>query len=595
MKNSVYKNGETILRVLEVRGNQCLVIDCQKQTMPYWSVREEIEGLEKTNIELKSMELGEEEKRVMHQRFTIISSILPVIAEERKRSREIQRVSEEYHVSKQTVRKYLCSYLAYQNIEILAPKKEKKAKELTQDEKNMRWALNKFFYTTEKNTLKTAYILMLKEKYCNPERKLEEKYPTFYQFRYFYRKTKNMQNFYISRDGLKAYQRNNRPCVGDGVQEFAATIGTGMLDATVCDIYLVDESGDIVGRPILTACVDTYSSLCCGYSLSWEGGVYSLRNLMLNVMADKQEHCRKFGITIEKETWDCGKMLGKFVTDMGTEYTSETFSQLAELGITITNLPPYRPELKGPVEKFFDLIQGYYKPYLKGKGLIEPDYRERGVHDYRKDACLTMDDFENIVLYCILFYNAQRILENFQYTEEMLEKKIKPYANEIWNYGQGQSGANLIEVTEEQLVLTLLPRTTGKFSRYGLKVNTMRYHHDNYAEKYLRGTAVTVAYNPEDVSYVWVLENGNYVRFTLIESRYKGKDLTGVQEMQDSQGELIGKEKEQKIQAEIDLANHIQVIVSHKEQSNGKIRNIRQNRKREQEKRHKDFAKGVLM
>lgn len=50
MKNSVYKNGETILRVLEVRGNPCLVIDCQKQTMPYWSVREEIEGLEKTNF-----------------------------------------------------------------------------------------------------------------------------------------------------------------------------------------------------------------------------------------------------------------------------------------------------------------------------------------------------------------------------------------------------------------------------------------------------------------------------------------------------------------------------------------------------------------
>ena len=280
---------------------------------------------------------------------------------------------------------------------------------------------------------------------------------------------------------------------------------------------------------------------------------------------------------------------------MGTEYTSETFSQLAELGITITNLPPYRPELKGPVEKFFDLIQGYYKPYLKGKGLIEPDYRERGVHDYRKDACLTMDDFEKIVLHCILFYNSQRILENFQYTEEMLNQGIKPYANRIWNYGQGQSGANLIEVTEEQLVLTLLPRTTGRFSRYGLKVNTMRYHHDNYAEKYLRGTEVTVAYNPEDVSYVWILENGNYVRFTLIESRYKGKDLTAVQEMQDSQSKLTGKEKEQKIQAEIDLANHIQVIVSHKEQSNGKIRNIRQNRKREQEKWHKDFAKGVLM
>ncbi len=222
----------------------------------------------------------------------------------------------------------------------------------------MRWALNKFFYTTEKNTLKTAYTLMLKHKYCDSKGKLAGEYPSFYQFRYFYRKTRNMQNYYISRDGLKSYQRNNRPCTGDGVQEFANTIGVGMLDATICDIYLVDETGDIVGRPILTACIDAYSSLCCGYSLSWEGGVYSLRNLMLNVITDKKEHCRKFGITITEDKWPSRQMLGKLVTDMGTEYTSDTFSQLAELGVTITNLLPYRPELKGPVEKFFDLLQG---------------------------------------------------------------------------------------------------------------------------------------------------------------------------------------------------------------------------------------------
>ena len=75
---------------------------------------------------------------------------------------------------------------------------------------------------------------------------------------------------------------------------------------------------------------------------------------------------------------------------MGTEYTSENFGQITELGVTIQNLPAYRPELKGQVEKFFDLIQSEYKKHLKGRGVIEPDYRERGAHDYRKDACLTM-------------------------------------------------------------------------------------------------------------------------------------------------------------------------------------------------------------
>ena len=126
-----------------------------------------------------------------------------------------------------------------------------------------------------------------------------------------------------------------------------------MLDATILDIYLINEAGGIVGRPILTACVDAYSGLCCGYSLSWEGGVYSLRNLMLNVIADKVEHCRAFGIAINRQDWDCDKLSGK-------------------------------------VEKFFDCIQGYYRNQLKGKGVVEPDFQERGVHDYRKDACLTV-------------------------------------------------------------------------------------------------------------------------------------------------------------------------------------------------------------
>lgn len=303
---------------------------------------------------------------------------------------------------------------------------------------------------------------------------------------------------------------------------------------------------------------------------------------MLNVIADKKAHCEKFGIVIEDNIWPSKQMLGKLVTDMGTEYLSETFGQLTELGITITNLPPYRPELKGPVEKIFDLLQGYYKPYLKGKGLIEPDYQERGVHDYRKDACLTIDDFEKIVLHCIIFYNSQRILENFQYTEEMLRRKIKPYANEIWNHGLEQAGSNLIKIGKEQLIMTLLPRTIGKFSRYGLKVNKMRYHHENYVEKYLAEQSVTVAYNPDDVSFVWVLENGKYIRFELIESRFRGKDLDKVQQMKDLQNSLKSDARDKKLQAEIDLANHIQTIAGGKSFGNKSIKNIRETRKKEQ-------------
>jgi len=313
-------------------------------------------------------------------------------------------------------------------MDALVSVKKSDRNELTQDEKNMRWGLNKFFYTQHKNSLNTAYTLMLQAKYCDAQGQLVAEYPSFNQFRYFYRKNKKMQQFYISRDGLKHYQRNNRPLLGDGVQQFAPAVGVGMLDSTICDIYLVDDGGKLIGRPVMTSCIDAFSGLCMGYSLGWEGGTYSLRGLMLNVIANKQDWCGTHGIFIDDSEWDACQIPGVLVTDMGSEYKGDTFSQVAELGVKVVNLPPYRPELKGMVEKFFDVIQTTYKKHLKGKGVIEPDYQERGAHDYRKDACLTLREFEQIILHCIVYYNCRRVID-FPFTEEMLADGVKPYAN----------------------------------------------------------------------------------------------------------------------------------------------------------------------
>ena len=596
-KYDLFRFGESIVRVLEMKQDKILAIDCIKQTMPVWIESSRLDS----NIEYLPEELADitdincldsDQRKIMYKRYTMIAPILPFIADDKMRSRLICSIASEYKISKQTIRNYLCLYLAYMNITVLAPKQQQNDRQLTQDEKNMRWALNKFFYTTNKHSLMTAYTMMLKEKYCDSMGNLTNTYPSFYQFRYFYRKTKKMQNFYISRDGLKSYQRNNRPLTGDGVQEYAPAIGIGMLDATVCDIYLINDAGHLVGRPILTACIDAYSSLCCGYSLSWEGGVYSLRGLMLNIITDKVTWCNQFGISIQREDWDCNMLPATFVTDMGSEYKSENFEQISELGVKVINLPSYRPELKGVVEKFFDLIQGLYKKSLKGKGIIMPDYQERGAHDYRKDACLTMRDFEKIVLHCIIYYNSRRVIENFPYTESMLAMNIKPYASCIWNWSKSQMGATLINIDSETLILTLLPRTTGKFSRMGLKVNNLRYHCEGFTEQYLSGGTVTVAYNPENVTSVWVMEDGKYTEFTVIESRFQSKDLLSVQKIQTIHKAITRDAVRDNLQAQIDLAQHIEAIaVGINSHNDVNMKDIRSTRKREQTKHHRDYMK----
>lgn len=534
-------------------------------------------------------DLTPEQRKVMHERFTLIAPVLPFIHKEAHRSGMIAQVAELNGVSKQTVRKYLCLYLAYQRIEVLAPPAHQKKREPTLDEKNFRWALNKFYYTQRKHSLPTAYNLMLQHKYTDAAGQLLPDYPPFHRFKYFYQRHRSTQTQLISREGKSAYQRNTRPLLGT-VQDFAPAVGTAMLDSTILDIYLVNEAGQLVGRPILTLAVDGHCSLILGYHLSWEGGVYSLQQLMHNVVADKIQWCQKYGITITLEDWPCSGFLpGVLVTDKGKEYIGATFEQITELGIRMINLPPYRPELKGIVEHAFSLIQDYYKPHLKGKGVIEPDFQEkRGGHDYRKDACLTMDDFERILLRCILYYNRSRLLGEQVLSKEMIVDGVQPTANSVWLWSCTQPGANLIPMDEELLRLTLLPRTEGKFTRRGLVVHKQRYRHceGKFTERYLNGGKATVAYDPDDISCVYLLESGLYTRFELILKVYDNLSLDEVMELQAQQQTAKKSAQPQKDQALIDLVASIETIANTRGRvGDVNLKGIRQTHKTEKQRR----------
>lgn len=593
-RNNILKTKDGIYRILKIDGDRVLAIDCKKKVMPKYYSMGFFDNAEKVddNIVVAFVDfdsLSPNDRRIAQQRFTMIASVIAVVDDENKRVEMICYSAQIFGVSKATIRNYLCTYLVSQNVASLAPKK-KEIKEFTSDQKNMRWALNKFFYTQNKNSLSTAYTMMLKEKYCNTKGELTEDYPTFNQFRYFYRKTRKLENFYIKRDGIKDYQRNRRPLLGDGVQEFAPCIGTAMLDSTICDIYLVDEKGQLVGRPLLVAACDANTSLCLGYSLLWEGGTYSLQNLMLNILEDKVTLCEKNGISIVKEQWDVDRLPGVLITDGGSEYKGQQFSQITELGVSVVNLSPYRPDLKGTVEKLFDLIQNLYKDVLKGKGVIMPDYQERGAHDYREDAILTLSEFERIVVRCIIYYNCRRVVRNYPYTSEMLEVGVNPYANEIWNYKKEEEGNNLISVSKKDLILALLPRTTGKFTRFGLKVNHLRYYAEGYTERFLEGGDVTVSYNPDNCGKVWIKKNdGTFTEFSLIESRYDNMSLSEVKEIQLQQRQLENDAIRENYAAKIELLSFIETV-SAKSSGDVKIKGIRKAKRSAKRKLHRDIG-----
>ena len=166
-KYDLLRSGDSIIRMLEVQADRVLVIDCVKRTMPVWVDVTELESYSECTSGALSQVTGvipsevdnldADQRKTMYERYTMIAPILPFVANDRMRSRLICSVSEESGVSTQTIRNYLCLYLSYMDVTALAPRRREDDRQLTQDEKNIRWALNKFFYTTKKQSLMIAH------------------------------------------------------------------------------------------------------------------------------------------------------------------------------------------------------------------------------------------------------------------------------------------------------------------------------------------------------------------------------------------------------------------------------------------------------
>lgn len=565
--NDLIQLDQSIYRVLEVSDNLVLVFDCTRTALPIWITIDELNaGQAITETELYSKighkqrtELTQQDLQICNRKYTMIASTLAVIGDKQRRTKAISDAAKQYGVTTKCIKKLLCQYLTINDKSVFAPKEHQESG-LTEYQRNIRWSLNKYYYTRHGKSLTETYTMLIAEKYTDSTGRVVSNHPTKAQFDYYFRKHCSKQTLYISRDGLKRYQMDKRPLLGQGIREFAPNIGIGLLDATICDIYLCDPSGQqTVGRPTLTACIDAYSGLCCGYALGFEGGVHSIRELLLNTLEDKVDFCQKYGISISKDVWPCNNLMATYVTDRGSEYTSTCMEQLSELGVTVVNLPPFRPELKGSVERFFSLVQDSYKHMLRGKGIIETDAQVRGARDYRRDACLTIDDFERIVIHCILHYNTHHIVSSFPYSKAMLDARIKPTPSSLWSYGIKQLGTNLLDISKELLIKTLLPRTKGKYSQRGLIVHKLRYRNDAYTEQYLSGGETIVAYNPDNVNTVYLVKD-NYAEFSLIESQYADLSLAGAKEMQQRHRDLLHSFTDESLQAKVNLIKHIQTV-----------------------------------
>ena len=110
--------------------------------------------------------------------------------------------------------------------------------------------------------------------------------------------------------------------------------------------------------------------------------------------------------------------------------------------------------------------------------------------DYRGQAVLTLEDFTQVLIHCIVYLNSGRMLSSGRTPAQ------------LW----AESTPQLLDVDAEELRLMALPRTAAKLTRKGLRVNRILYVPTDMDGLFLADTC-SLAFDPADLSRVYLAEH----------------------------------------------------------------------------------------
>ena len=454
------RNGE-IYRVLLENEDTCWLISFENpMERPFCTAASELSSFQRVPAPQDFLPEEQDLSSAAQQRLALIQPLLDrnmeAITDRQVRLSIAKDIAKRHNTTPRRVLRLYYRYLATGQVAF------SKNREVTVND-TYEWAIKTLYFSAKRFSLRATYDMMLVQKYTDSNGKLLENIPSWSSFRnYFYSRGYHKQpRKAISRSGLTNYQRNERPVFGSS-SEWRSIPGSYQMDATQADIYLVSrhDRSKVIGRPYIYLAVDTATQLIAGIYIGLECDESAVMLCLANAAQDKVEFCRGHGIEIDPPQWPSQGLPHEIITDKGTEFFGPRMQELCQrFGMEIQSLPPFRPDGKGLVEKSFDLIQQRYKPLLRGKGVIEPDAQERWSTDYRSQSVLTLDEFTQVVIHCVIYLNAGRVLTD---SATPAQKWL-------------DSDVSLMDVPSEELLLMSLPRETAKLTRKGLRINGLLY------------------------------------------------------------------------------------------------------------------------
>ncbi|MEH7076227.1 integrase [Neobacillus drentensis] len=584
-------------------------------------------------------DLTESEIKKRDFAWSIIQEIyrIPEIFDPKERSVLIKKASVKFHVSQKTVRSYLKQYWARGGSiskNSLLPNYfnsgKKKAGERIYTKKTGRppiysssikrshageeWkrifkiSLEKHYFKRSKPSLKYAYQQMVKEYFSINSKEtnlkvlnVEKPIPSFNQFYYYYQNNYKADFVIRKREGKRAYLQNHRAITGSA-NEDAMGIGVFAVDGTIGDIYLVSsiDKSKIIGRPTIMLIIDIYSRLIVGVGVGIESmSANTLRMALANTFENKKDFCKRtLDMEIGEDEWIAHYLPHTLLADRGSELISDDLTSIVEdFNIKIQNTASWRPELKGTCESYFNILQNHLKPFLPGA--VQKDFNKRGGQDYRKSAVLSVKDYFRILVFCIIYYNS-RYMPEYPRSIEMIEENIPPIPNEIFKWGLSKGSGKLRAIPS---TVAVYPNSKALVTKKGILFKGLYYSCTTAVKEGWFTTArikgnwrIDIRFDPQTMNKIYIKKDRtNYETCSLIEQYkvYGNAYLEEVMDLQKVNRQQEADYEEYELNSSIKLAQKVEEIVKHAkeeakiESMNGRrnknVKDIRQNRREEQE------------
>ena len=389
------------------------------------------------------------------------------------------------------------------SVEALIPKHHKKGNRIKriEDDGHYFWrAMNEKYMRKERPSILSAYVY-----YCDlinlANRGVVSGKLNSMSQRAFYHRVSKLPPYDVdsARYG-KRYADRKYKSVGAHIRP-TRVLERVEIDHTALDLMLLDdELLVLLGRPYITALIDSYSKCLVGFYIGYKEPSYdSVRKALLHAMLSKRNVKNKYPMV--NFDWPCEGKVETLVVDNGAEFWSKSLELACRSVVSdIQYNPVARPWLKPLVERFFGQIN--QKLLISMPGKTFSDIAELEDYDPEKDAVMRFTTFME------LFH---KWVVDVYHQDSSSRKDQVPIVS--WKQGAREFPPLVYRDGDEfRVKMDLAPTIDRVLGKDGVRFAGLRYSSDELdlvrkqtpVSGRSRGVKVKVKIDPDDLSKLYV-------------------------------------------------------------------------------------------